>query len=58
MSVLFWTPDRQRARARRENRSANPVNEMPARWQNAAAKIVLKVKQTADIPSRGLCGCR
>lgn len=49
--VRFWNQDRQRVRVSRENRSANQVNEMLIRWQNAAAKAVLKFKQTADIPS-------
>ena len=40
-------------RVSRENRSANQVNEMLIRWQNAAAKAVLKFKQIADIPSSG-----
>lgn len=51
--VRFWNQDRQRVRVSRENRSANQVNEMLIRWQNAAAKAVLKFKQTVDIPSPG-----
>ena len=51
--VRFWNQDLQRVRVSRENRSANQVNEMLIRWQNAAAKAVLKFKQIADIPSSG-----
>lgn len=49
--VRFWNPDRQKVRVCRENRSANQVNDMLSRWQNAASKALLRFKQVSDIPS-------